>query len=104
MSLLINTAKAETIQRNGERLLDTLGYDSRRLYKVNHSQGITREESLIRGIMMYQLRQCCGYTMEVSADMFRMDAASCAYWCKKIRDYKSINDEVVIQYVQYIKP
>ena len=104
MSLLTNTAKAKAIQVQGERLLDTLGYDSKRLYKVNHSRGITREESLIRGIMMDQLRQCCGYTMEASADVFRMDAASCAYWCKKIRDYESINDEVVMQYVEYIKP
>jgi hypothetical protein len=104
MSLLTNTAKAETIQRQGERLLDTLGYDSKRLYKVNHSRGITREESLIRGIMMYQLRQCCGYTMEASANIFRMNTASCSYWCNKIRDYESINDDVVMQYVEYIKP
>ena len=104
MSLLTNTAKAETIQRKGERLLDTLGYDSKRLYKVNHSRGITREESLIRGIMMYQLRQCCGYTMEASANIFRMNTASCSYWCNKIRDYESINDDVVMQYVEYIKP
>ena len=104
MSLLTNTAKAETIQRQGERLLDTLGYDSKRLYKVNHSRGITREESLIRGIMMYKLRQCCGNTMEASANIFRMNTASCSYWCNKIRDYESINDDVVMQYVEYIKP
>tara|TARA_R110000822_G_scaffold238544_1_gene368646 strand:+ start:375 stop:536 length:162 start_codon:yes stop_codon:yes gene_type:complete len=53
---------------------------------------------------MYQLRRCCGYTMQVSGDMFEMDAASCAYWCKKIRDYESINDRVVMEYVEYIKP
>ncbi len=42
--------------------------------------------------------------MEASADVFRMDAASCAYWCKKTRDYESINDRVVMEYVEYIKP
>ena len=104
MSSLTNTAKADTIQRQGERLLIALGHNPERLYKFQHSRGITREESLIRGIMMYQLRRCCGYTMQVSGDMFEMDAASCAYWCKKIRDYESINDRVVMEYVEYIKP
>ena len=92
------------IMSQGDRLATTLGYDPQRLYQHPHNSRLTREEALIRGIMMYQLRWCCRYTMRESAEVFDMDASSCAYWCRMVKDYISINDSVVIQYLRYTQP
>ena len=84
MSSLASTVSTHKLIRyNGEQLALTLGYKPRQLYN---------------------LRFVCGYTTRECGEVFNLNASSCAYWCRKIGDYESINDRVVMEYLEYIKP
>lgn len=101
MNTQINTVNShKMIRYNGEQLAVLLGYRPRQLYNRRVSHNI----ALVRGVMMYHLRYSCGYTIRECSEVFNLDPSSCAYWCKKIADYESINDTIVIEYLKFIKP
>jgi hypothetical protein len=101
MNSLTNIVSIDKLIRyKGEQLTVELGYKPRQLY----NRKVPHDIALIRGVMMYHFRWSCRYTTRECSEVFNMNPSSCAYWCKKISDYESINDAVVMEYIQYIKP
>ena len=101
MSSLASTVSTQKLIRyNGEQLALKLGYKPRQLY----NRRVSHDIALVRGCMMYHLRFVCGYTTRECGEVFNLNASSCSYWCRKIGDYESINDRVVMEYLEYIKP
>jgi chromosomal replication initiation ATPase DnaA len=87
------------IRYQGEQIAKMIGYRPEQLYNKKRKN----ELCLIRGVMMYRLRWSCGFTVREVGEVFNMHHSSCCYWCQKVNDMESINDELTLRLLKHIK-
>ena len=100
MNYVQNTVRTDKLIRlRGEQVAKMLGYKPEQLYSKKRKS----ELCLIRGVMIYRFRWSCGLTVREIGEVFNMHYSGCCYWCQKVSDLESINDELTLRLLKHIE-